>query len=85
MDRNTVHQKTLQCSTTQLLRLHQEMLVINSSLKLFVYYRVIQKECKIVHAYFKGLGFTLGGQMGGRILLMPEHFENMHIIEQYSF
>ena len=28
---------------------------------------------------------TLGAQTGGKILLMPEHLENMDIIEQYCF
>ena len=45
-------------------------------------YRVIQKEYKIVHAYFLGLWCTMGAQTGGKTSLMPEHFENMHKIEK---
>jgi hypothetical protein len=53
--------------------------------KLVQNYRVIQKECKIVHAYFYRLGCTLGAQTGGEILLMHEHFENVNIIELSRF
>ena len=48
-------------------------------------YRVIQKECKIVHAYFLGLRCNFGAKTGGRILLKSEHFENIFIIEEYWF
>jgi hypothetical protein len=48
-------------------------------------YRVIQKECKIVHAYFSVLWCAMGAQTGGKILPIPEHFENMHNIKKYCF
>ena len=48
-------------------------------------YRDIQKEFKIVDAYFLGLRCNFGAQTGGKIIPMSAPFKNIFIIEEYRF
>ena len=48
-------------------------------------YRDVQKEFKLVDAYFLGLRCNFGAQTGGKIILMSAPFKNIFIIEEYRF